>query len=522
MLKCIKEDVEIEGKWLWQEDQNEKTLDIFNVPKKTYLMFGIFVLDIFVRDVDTILESCYNTLMDRLNAWNKFYPWSEYNGVSVRFDFFQSRRYILGQLCVEDNLEQEESLIVTLLRIFSKEVGEQVFIKISDTDGDFLLANCHECMPGNYEYPLGNNRLWLHNGKFIIIPDTIHPDRGISPQECIDTMLHSPFKCVQLTNISKKLDTLYPVEDFPNKQLSELGVLTLELSNTQTSEIIKANPKLLNFLIKSLFSSEISTENITDYPMKSENETETHQFLVSKNHFDLLLLYLQVNNIKDDLRKIPKYSGKLLANCLDTLLKSKYILLSEERISELDQWTSWSLFKEYNFPVLDYSKTYEPEKREEPNEKLMDLFSQFFEENQENSAEEKITSSKADIEEYRSSDDEEERKAKEYLSKENSGINEDDFFEFFLKEALNLQDTDIEELRRDVSEPKISETQDSNLEKDPSDDDIDEIDDMFDELRSKDNVSKAFKEMFESLNIDGAPNGPFESFLRNLTSNSDS
>lgn len=525
MLKCIKEDVEIEGKWLWQEDQNEQTLDIFNAPKKTYLTFGIFILDVFVRDSNPLLQSCYDKLTKHLEDWNKFYPWSEYNGVTLRFDSIEGKKYILGQHCVEDNLEQEESLIVTLLRIFSKEMGEQVFIKVSDTDGDFLLASCHETIPGNYEYPVGNNRLWMQNGKFIIIPDTIHPNRGLFPKECIETLLNSPFKCVQLENISGKLDLLYPMEEFPNKHLSELGVIILELPDNKMSNIIRTNPKILNFLIKSLFSADMDTMDLIEN-VKSSNsikETKIQQFLISKNHFDLLLLYLRVNNLKDDILQISKYSGKLLSNCLANLLDSKTIELDESNDNLIDTttWESSSVFKLHNFSDLDYSHDYEPDKREEPNEKLMDLFTQFFNESEKDSTNKTSKSNKqTNMTEDDDSDDEDERRAKEYLANENSGINEDDFFEFFLKEALNLKDSDMEGLRREESKPKISELPNSSETHDPADNDIDEFDDMFDDLRSKEDVSKAFEDMFESLNIDGAPNGPFESLLRNLANNS--
>ncbi|CAL9734890.1 hypothetical protein MOSE0_G01970 [Monosporozyma servazzii] len=525
MFKCIKEDDLIDGKWLWQEDQNEQTLDIFNVPKKTYLTFGIFILDAFIRDVDPILQSCYDKLTKHLEDWNKFYPWSEYNGVSLRLDSLEGRKYILGQHCVEDNLEQEGSLVVALLRLFSKEMGEQVYIKVADTDGDFLLASCHETIPGNYEYPVGNNRLWLQNGKFIIIPDTIHPNRGVFPKECIDILLNSPFKCVQLENISKKLDILYPIEEFPSKYLSKLGLLTLELPDNDVSSIIRADPKILNFLIKSLFSSGMDSTDIVENVNSTNliSETESQQFLVSKNHFDLLLLYLQINNLKDDISQVPKYSGKLLTNCLATLLDSKTFELVESNadILNIPTWKSSSVFKLHNFSDLDYSQDYEPEKREEPNDKLMDLFTQFFNENEKDSTNKTSSNSKqTNISEDDDSDDEDERKATEYLANENSGINEDDFFEFFLKEALNLKDSDMEELRRDVSKQKISKIADSRNGQNSSDDDIDEFDEMLGDLRSKEDVSKAFEDMFGSLNIDGAPNGPFESLLRNLANNS--
>ena len=150
MLQLVKKCYKIDGKWLWQTDQNEETFDIFNIPKKTHLVFGVFVLDIFIKDIEPVLQSLYHKLSKLLKDWNTFYPWTEYNGVSLRLDNIQNIKYIFGELCVEDNLQKEESLIVSLLRNFSKEVGDQVFIKIVDTYGDFLLDTCYDVLPRNY------------------------------------------------------------------------------------------------------------------------------------------------------------------------------------------------------------------------------------------------------------------------------------------------------------------------------------------------------------------------------------
>lgn len=539
MLQLVKKCYKIDGKWLWQTDQNEETFDIFNIPKKTHLVFGVFVLDIFIKDIEPVLQSLYHKLLELLKDWNTFYPWTEYNGVSLRLDNIQNVKYIFGELCVEDNLQKEESLIVSLLRNFSKEVGDQVFIKIVDTDGDFLLATCYDVLPRNYEYPVGNNRLWLRNGDFIIIPDSIQPNKGLDPHICLDTLLFRPFKCVNIVNISKKLDNLYPINDFPTKQLSGLGLLSLELPNNKTSEILKSNPQIINYLIKNLFTINAKEQKIIhdNYVEDLEYNENISKFLISKNHFNLLLLYMKANNLEVEQADIAKECALHLLNCLRYLIDSGDIKVEnvENKLSASmneTKLTEGSFYKIYKFPELDYNQKYELEKEIEPNENLLDLFADFFDEKRNNNDFQKNVDKNhrfdSEINSNGTRDDEEERRANEYLSEENSGINENDFFEFFLKEALKMKDSDLEQfLKEDVSDTDVVDSQDNEKDINEVEPEFDtenfngEIEDILEDLHSEENAMKAFENMFESLTIDGVVKGPFEYMLRYLASNPD-
>lgn len=520
------EEVQINGEWLWQLDQNEKTLDVFNVPNKTYLLFGIFVLDIFVKDTEPILQSCYDKLTYHIQQWNKSYPWSEFHGISLRFDTTtrEGRKYILGQLCVEDNLEQEETFIVTLLRSWSGKMGDQVFIKIVDTDGDFLLANCHDSTIKEYEYPIGNNRLWLQNGTFIIIPSTIHPKRGLSPGECFDILLKSPYQCINMGNLSQSFDKLYNLNDFPNNQLNKLGVITIDLPQGGESDWIKTHPQIINFLIKNLYSISITEDQIHTIRQREYTQPNNYQsikFLISKNHFDLLLLFLKMNNLKTDMTCVSKKCGDILVKCLQELQMGNMAptinLEPTSSIDDLDKDTLLdppNIFETYKFDDLDFKQDYEPEENIDTDDKLMNLFSQFIDSNGERSKHANQENQTTIDEDDDDDEDEEERKAKEYLQQENSGIDEDDFFEFFLKEALNMKDNDIDQMIKPTEINKNQEDESNNEE-------MDEFDDLFQDMRSKEDISNAFKEMFKSLTIDGATNSPLESLLRNLGDNDD-
>lgn len=539
MLHLVKKCYKIDGKWLWQTDQNEETFDIFDIPNKTHLVFGIFVLDIFIKDIGPVLQSLYQKLSELLKDWNTFYPWTEYNGVSLRLDNIRNIRYILGDLCVEDNLQKEEELIVSLLRKFSKEAGDQVFIKIVDTDGDFLLASCHDIIPGNYEYPVGNNRLWLRNGDFVIIPDSIQPNKGLDPQICLDTLLFTPFKCINIDNISKKLDRLYPINEFPTRQLSELGLLSLELPENKTAEILKSNPRIVNYLIKNLFTINANEKKIIrdSYVEDLEYNQNVSKFLISKNHFNLLLLYLRANNLEVKQSHIAKECSLHLLSCLRYLIDVGDIKVENvEEKSQIStsgtQWKEAPFYKTYKFPSLDYKQKYDVETGIEPNEKLMDLFTQFFNE-KENRNDfhrnfEKDGEFNLEVNPDGTADDEEERRAFDYLSEENSGINEDDFFEFFLKEALKMKDSDLDQfIKEDVLESDIADLQDyeediNEIETGSDTENFNgEIEGILEDLYSKENVMKTFEDMFNSLTIDGVVNGPFEYMLRHLAGSPD-
>lgn len=116
----------VDSKYLWQpvdgiESNSDAKLE------DTYLCFGIFWLDIYA-DYQHQLEELQKhqvRIKQSLNDWNIHYPWSNIEGVAMEIRFLSEdkgkRPYLFGYHCVEDNIEAEEGIVVSLLFEYLKE-----------------------------------------------------------------------------------------------------------------------------------------------------------------------------------------------------------------------------------------------------------------------------------------------------------------------------------------------------------------------------------------------------------------
>ncbi|KAI9871507.1 MAG: hypothetical protein M1830_002807, partial [Pleopsidium flavum] len=73
-----------------------------------------------------------------------------------------------GRTNYGDSVE-DEWLIVYLLRELSREFAG-LWIKVVDTDGEFLLIEAANALPRWLNPEIANNRIWLHDGKLLLIP----------------------------------------------------------------------------------------------------------------------------------------------------------------------------------------------------------------------------------------------------------------------------------------------------------------------------------------------------------------
>ncbi|CCD25055.1 uncharacterized protein NDAI_0E02380 [Naumovozyma dairenensis CBS 421] len=525
MLKIVKPTTPIDHEWLWQYDDGEKDINVFDAPTKVYLVFGIFYLDRFAKETFAKVEGILQQVQANIQEWNTLYPWSEYNGISMELKYMNDGLpYIFGQLCEEDNIQNEESLVVAMLQEVSLQLGSQLFIKISATDGDNILAEFNECIPEEYEYPVANNRFWIYEGKFVMIPTYFYEGRGLKPNEALEFLTKAPFKCIEIDKLSQCIRDKI-INPHPNATFAELGKLMLVIEDQDFLTILKDNSQIISYLVKSLIKDEITNvqdiikkENVSD-----QDKNQPTEFLIPKNHANLLSLYLDIHKLKDDPLKIPMYCGRILHQVFKSLIDNSELKINEVSSATV-KWKESNLLKDYKFETIALEEPFKPQSDVEPTEELMDKLGNFFksdmdkEFNDSSLKENKL--SNVDSEDEFSDEREGNDQAKKYFEDENISIDEDDFFEFFLKEALKLKEEEIETFRKQDSkkEQTVGDLQKkTNL--DVEDDGESELRELVAELDtdSQEGAIDAFTNLFDSLSVDGAPSGPFQTMLRNLS-----
>ncbi|KAL3232200.1 hypothetical protein RNJ44_04116 [Nakaseomyces bracarensis] len=438
--KIVVPEQPVNPEWLWQPKDDLETIDELDLPEKTYLCFGVFWLDIYsTPECDRIeLEKVLEDLQLEFDKWNVAYPWSEYNGVTLKLEELDRNKrspYILGYHCVEDNIEDEEGIVLSILANFSKKASQYVFIKICDTDGDFILSECNNILPREYEYPVANNRFWLHEGRFKTIPLSFYPDRGLVPSECMEFLLKGVYKCNCIQAVQDRIEDKF-TSVFPEGYFHDLRSLPLKFVDGKIFNIIEQNPSIVTYLIKQLLIPGIE-KDLAFSKLQRESETFSLNVIVPKKILSILIMYVKQFYKDEDENMYSFYYGEVISSLLDRASKDRDIQLVE-KTNEANVIAD--LFSKITIKAVDSKDIQE---RGDPNasdtfDTLINLIH----------GEEDLTEDVEDL----SSDSND--SITSYFRSENVDIDEDDFFEFFLTEALGIKNNEMPNYRNTSSRNK--------------------------------------------------------------------
>ena len=133
------------------------------------------------------------------------------------------RSFLRGRTNYGDSVE-DEWLIVYFLRELSKQFP-QIWIRITDTDGQFLLIEAANALPRWLNPEIADFRVWLNNGKLLIIPvekpggkiEDMKPE-PLTLSEAFDTIENQASKLLHLPAV--EAEAFYRLQKFP-KQISD-------------------------------------------------------------------------------------------------------------------------------------------------------------------------------------------------------------------------------------------------------------------------------------------------------------
>ncbi|GAV54981.1 hypothetical protein ZYGR_0AS03040 [Zygosaccharomyces rouxii] len=493
-MQVIKPQNPLGSEWLWQFQDGEHSINVFDSPNDTWLIFGVFYLDKFDKDPHAKVERLLKQLNDEIDIWNHSYPWSEFNGISIKLDkTAQDEPFILGQICVEDNVVEEEAIVVTLLQKFSSKCGiPQLFVKICDTDGDFLLAEASDSIPQDYEYPVSINRLWIHDGKFKMIPKEYFEQCGLNHEESLDFLRNKYYKLMAIDGIQDKISQRI-IDRYPKGFLNNLIKLPLVFEDNQTLSIINSNPQIISFALKNLINEEIDVNK----EVSQVNDGQRKELLVPRRFADILSMFLDSKDLKKSPDHIPLYCGRAVTSIINSLSRSSIISVNfnAESLPVKDR----SYFDSYEFQMASLNEPFKLDDNEDNAEDIVQKLGEFFKQS---------NGKKTSSEQEEDSDNDEQ--LRQFFRDENVDIDEDDFFEFFLADALKMNRDDIEALRSQENEDAFSISSENA-------DSLGEIEELLADDTLESLSPSAVGNLIKALTIDGATEGPLQTILRNAT-----
>lgn len=503
----------------------QREFNVLEVVEKTTAVFGLFFIDKYKVNVSKELQSVYEQLQLFLSKWNEVFPWNMYYGISTKMvKTQQSMSYILGSLCVDDNAEIEESFLVGILSQFTRQLkNDKIFIKILDTEGDFLMADCHESIPEEYEYPIATNRLWLNLGHFIMIPkDIYYPSRGLTLDESIDFLERAFFKCVKITGITDVLDTKYDENFCTNFVETKLCLVNMTLKNKKYYEYLKQNSRLFTPILKNAYASSSSPSgNTAREGTSSKNESFELALPTSSSYGDVLTMLLTSGNVSEP--SLSQKIGDLVDKSLSDIIRNGDVDFTDECGEESNYKINTSYIPEFaKLPLFEPNlKFIDNLKSEENTDNILNQLNTYLEKSKLQTQEDETKN--GGREQQTDEEVDEDEQARNYFEKEGTGINEDDFFEFFLKNALKLKSEDLNQFRNlentNAYDSEVPEN-DTFQETDKEQEDLEEMEALMQTMMNNDktNSSSGLNDLLASLQIDGSMPGPLQSILENLNS----
>ena len=148
--------------------------------------------------------------------------------------------YLQGTTHYGDNVE-DEWLIVYLLRELSKSFPN-LWIRVSDSDGEFLLIEAAKVTPKWLSPENDSNRVWIHDGKLFIIPLDNGISKPLSLQDAIETIKSSPSSLIHSTFI--EAESFYRLEKYPAQIPSSFHHSPITLPR-KLAYILHARPKAI-------------------------------------------------------------------------------------------------------------------------------------------------------------------------------------------------------------------------------------------------------------------------------------
>ncbi|KAL2356000.1 SGT1 protein-domain-containing protein [Cryomyces antarcticus] len=152
----------------------------------------------------------------------------------------------------------DEWLIVYLLRELSKKFSD-TWIRVYDTDGEFLLIEAANALPRWLNPEIAENRVWLHSGHLRIIPlqqpstpaaKTAPVSRSLSIKEAISFISSSSSNLIHSPLIEE--EAFYRLNDYP-AQICETFHSALITIPRKLAFMLHANPAYISAAVEAFY-----------------------------------------------------------------------------------------------------------------------------------------------------------------------------------------------------------------------------------------------------------------------------
>jgi hypothetical protein len=160
---------------------------------------------------------------------------------------------LLGRTEYGDSVE-DEWVVVWLLRELTKKFDD-LWVKITDSDGEFLLIEASGTLPAWLEPDVAENRVWIHNGGLVIIrPETAAKSKRAAEKltlvEARSIVLEKPTRLLKSATIQE--EAFYRLRNYP-AQIKENMHYTMARIPRQIAFLLRQKPAYIAPAIEAFY-----------------------------------------------------------------------------------------------------------------------------------------------------------------------------------------------------------------------------------------------------------------------------
>ncbi|KAL2003289.1 hypothetical protein VTN02DRAFT_4410 [Thermoascus thermophilus] len=171
-----------------------------------------------VAETRSRLQEVQRTAAELTKDLLKDYIWQR-EGFGLEITKENGISFLRGRTSYGDSIE-DEWVIVYILRELTKR-HHDLWVKVVDSDGEFLLVEAAGTLPPWLEPEVADNRVWIHHGQLIIIKpkhDKRKVTEKITLEEAMRIMKEEPKRLLHSTMIEE--EAFYRLRNYP-KQIAE-------------------------------------------------------------------------------------------------------------------------------------------------------------------------------------------------------------------------------------------------------------------------------------------------------------
>ncbi|KAA8905958.1 hypothetical protein TRICI_005209 [Trichomonascus ciferrii] len=534
------------------------------------------------RRLREVLEYCHKEVVPLIGD----YQWHR-EAFNLNFFILQEIACLYGITDIGSCLE-DEWVIVFLLRKLSEKFSD-IWVQVTDTDGEFLLIEAANVLPKWLVPEISDNRIWINNGEVCIIPDHEFAEIAPTFREAVEYLRlgGDMYRDERVTKEAFNRMKDYPEQAKANsthrikvivprkvaallKQYPVYMSLALELFNSRSPEDEKIVRRRAVFPQNDTVECTVRftrlqyahmlgqpfDEDIEDDRESMGNKVSaamellyahslSYNYLTDENVYDEPAFKDFLQNLAQDGYFMGEVPGTEKYNDMRDLAVQPYLestrmqnekglfvkrtgeieLPTDEEIARWDQTTDSD--KWLDLYLNDPEGKPDANNEEEMSTRVQEMLSKVQHFMNDGSAGlDGVNYYEEDDSSSSSSSDEDDDTGEPLFGPDDPKIDEDDFLEFFLKEALKLSPEEIESYRADHNskpKPQMNTVPEEKEEEVNNEEEDDGFDEMEAELKKAGILSddappdqQVLQNLLESIKSGGGVTGPAATLLGQL------